>query len=129
MLSFAAASGCSKGWVKKWLKRFREELAQGVPLEYILLGHSRAHKQPPMKTYPVVVEEILSIRDQPPEGLRRIPGQETIQYYLKRDPALQLFELPVPSCKTIYRILKANDRILERGKPVHEPLEHPAPMM
>jgi transposase InsO family protein len=41
---------------------------------------------------------------------------------------LQFFQLPIPSCKTIYRILKANDRIAEHGKPVHQPMERPAPM-
>ncbi len=41
---------------------------------------------------------------------------------------LQFFQLSVPSCKTIYHILKAHDRILPRGKPVHQPRERPAPM-
>ena len=125
---FAAALGYSKEWVKKWLKRLQEELTQGKPLEEILQGHSRARKQLPPKTHPVVVAEILSIRDHPPEGLRRVPGQEAIHYYLERSPVLQMFQLPVPSCKTIYRILKANDRIQTREKPVHEPQERPAPM-
>jgi hypothetical protein len=57
-----------------------------------------------VKTHPLVVEQILSVRDQPPEGLRRVPGQKAIQYYLGRDPMLQIFQLPVPSCKTIYRV-------------------------
>jgi len=125
---FAAALGYSKEWVKKWLKRFREAQAADVPVEQILQGYSRARKHPPVKTDPLVVEQVLFIRDQPPEGLRRIPGQEAIHYYLERDPALQFFQLPVPSCKTIYRILKANQRIPEHGKPLHQPLERPAPM-
>jgi hypothetical protein len=75
-----------------------------------------------------VVEQILSIRDQPAEGLRRVPGQEAIRYYLQRDPLLQFFPLPLPSCKTIYRVLKANDRIPERSKQVDQPMERPAPM-
>src|SRR5260370_1140802 len=81
---FAAALGYSEDWVKKWLKRFQEELAQGQPLEQVLQGHSRARKRAPEKTHPVVVAEILSIRDHPPEGLRRVPGQEAIRYYLQR---------------------------------------------
>jgi len=125
---FAAALGSSQGWVKKWLKRFREELAQGMAVETIFQGHSRARKQPPPKTHPLVVKQVLSIRDRPPEGLRRTPGQEAIQYYLQRDPLLQQLQLPVPSCKTIYRILKANDRILTEKKPLHEPQERPAPL-
>jgi hypothetical protein len=53
---FAAALGCSKGWVKKWLKRFREELDAGVPLEHVLQGHSRARKTPVAKTDPLIME-------------------------------------------------------------------------
>ncbi len=125
---FAAALGYSKGWVKKWLSRLREEQAAGLPVEQTLQGHSRARKTPPPKTHPVVVEQILAIRDQPPEGLRRIPGQQAIRYYLERDAAVQFFQLPIPSRKTIYRILKAHQRIPEHSKPVHQPLERPAPM-
>jgi hypothetical protein len=124
----AAALQCSKSWLEKWLKRLREELTAGVPLEQVLQGHSRARKTPPPPTHPLVVEQILAIRDQPPEGLRRVPGKVPIRYYLQRDPMLQLFQLPVPSCKTIYRILKAHDRIAKRGKPIHQPLERPAPL-
>src|SRR5436305_666075 len=124
----ARAVGCSKAWVKKWLKRFREEGAAGIPLADILPGHSLARQHTPIKTHPLVVEQVLAIRDQPPEGLRRVPGQEAIHYYLERDPALQFFQLPLPSGKTIYRILKAHDRILSRGNHVHQPLPRPAPM-
>jgi transposase InsO family protein len=104
-------------------------LAAGERLEHILQGHSRARKSPPPTTQPFVVEQILAMRDQPPQGLRRVPGQEAIHYYLEQDPVLQFFQLPVPSCKTIYRILKAHDRIPERPQAVHQPLERPAPMI
>src|SRR6266700_1547322 len=73
---FAAALGYSKAWVKKWRARLREELAAGLPLEQIWQGHSRARKHLPRQTHPLVVEQILAIRDQPPEGLRRVPDQE-----------------------------------------------------
>src|SRR2546429_1881324 len=125
---FAAALGYSTAWVKKWLKRLREEQAAGVPLEQTLQGHSRARKQMPTKTHPLVIAQILAIGDQPPEGLRRVPGQEAIRYYLQRDPALQFFQLPLPSCKTMYRVLKRHQRIPERDMPLHQPLERPAPM-
>jgi hypothetical protein len=125
---FAAALDYSKAWVKKWRKRLREERAAGVPLEHILQGHSRARKTPPLKTHPLVVEQILAIRDQPPQGLRRVPGQEAIRYYLQHDPALQFFQMPIPSTHTMYRILKTHERIPERGPRLHQPLERPAPM-
>jgi transposase InsO family protein len=96
--------------------------------EQVLQGHSRARKSPPAKTHPLVVEQILAIRDQPPEGLRRVPGQETIRYYLEREPMLQFFQLPVPSCKTMYRVLKTHGRIAEQGRLPRQPLERPAPM-
>jgi hypothetical protein len=93
----AVALGCCKGWVEKWLKRFQEELAAGSPLEQVLQGHSRARKTPVPTTHELVVQQILSIGDQPPEGLRRIPGQEAIHSDLEREPMLQFFQLPVPS--------------------------------
>jgi len=126
--ALAAAIGSSKGWVKKWLKRLREEQAAGVPLADILSGHARARKHPPVKTAALVVEQVLAIRDQPPEGLRRVPGQQAIRYYLERDGALLFFQLPIPSAKTIYRILKAHDRIPESKQRLHQPMERPAPM-
>src|SRR5947209_9258238 len=69
MPSFAAAVDSSKEWVKKWLKRFREERAAGVPVEQILQGHSRGRKHAPLGTHPLVVEQVLSPRDQPPRRL------------------------------------------------------------
>jgi transposase InsO family protein len=103
-------------------------VAAGVALEEVCQGHSRARKHPPAQTHAVVVEQVLAIRDQPPEGLRRVPGQKAIRSYLERDGALLFFQLPVPSCKTMYRILKAHDRILTHKKRVHQPMERPAPM-
>jgi hypothetical protein len=125
---FATALGCSKSWVDKWLTRIPAALAAGLRLDQVLQGYSRARKTAVPTTHPLVVQEILSIRDQPPEGLRRVPGQEAIHYYLERDPLLQFFQLPVPSCKTIYRVLKAHDRIAQRRTPLHRPQERPAPM-
>src|SRR5262249_36392564 len=115
-------------WVKKWRTRLRKERGAGVPLEQVLQGHSRARKHPPLKVHPLVARQGLADRDQPREGLRRVPGQETIRSSLLRDPALQVFHLPIPSCRTIYRILTTHQRIPERGKVVHQPLERPAPM-
>jgi transposase InsO family protein len=92
------------------------------------LGHSRARKTPVPSTPALVIERILAIRDTPPEGLRRVPGPQAIVYYLRRDPVMQAHHLPVPSERTIYRILKEHDRIPERTKRQHEPLERAAPM-
>ena len=74
------------------------------------------------------LHRLLAIRDAPPEGLRRVPGAQAIQYYLPRDPAWQLFGPALPSRRTIYRILKAHGRIPEHSSTEHRPLERPAPM-
>src|SRR5437763_3243057 len=78
--SLAAALGSSKGWVKKWLKRFREAQAAGVPLADILPGHSRARKHPPVKPPALVAEQVLAIRDPRPPRARRVAGQPGLRY-------------------------------------------------
>lgn len=58
--------GCSKSWVKKWLKRIR-----GAPLESqeALRGKSRVPRHPPPPMEPKIVEKILEIRAHPPQRL------------------------------------------------------------
>src|SRR5207302_9714090 len=70
----ATALGRSREWVKQWRKRLREEVALGLPLAQVLQGHSRARKHPPAQTPALIVERIRSLRDEPPQGLRRVPG-------------------------------------------------------
>jgi transposase InsO family protein len=125
---FAQALGTSLGWVKKWMKRLRVGRAAGLPVAQILQGLSRARKTPPPTTSAFMVEQILAIRDHPPEGLRRTPGPKAIHYYLQRDDVLALFPEPLPSLKTIYRILKAHDRIAQKRPRDPEPMERPHPM-
>jgi len=126
----AQALGRSLGWVKKWLRRFREGRAKREPLAQVMQGHSRARKHPPQATHPLVQERILAMRDEPPEGLRRTPGPEAILYYLPRDAEVQAAQVPLPrSSSTIYRLLKKHGRIPERRPPRHEPPERNAPMM
>ncbi len=124
----ADSLGRSREWVKKWRKRLREEVAADIPLEQVLQGHSRARKHAPGKTPIPVVQAILRIRDAPPEGLRRVPGPQAIAYYLGREAEQEPEPLPVPSCRTIYRILKAHQRIAQRQPRVRQPLERPAPL-
>ncbi len=123
---YATTVGMSVGWVKKWLKRLR----QGPPNdEAVLHGQSRARKHPPERIREEVVDRILEIRDQPPEGLGRTPGPKAILYYLPRDESLQQAGLRLPrSSRTVYRILCQADRIHRRLPRVQEPLERPAPM-
>ncbi len=74
----AQALGMSRSWVGKWIKRLRSAPPDD---EEVLQGLSRAPKHPPERLDARVIDRILEIRDQPPEGLGRTPGQ-------KRDPVL-----------------------------------------
>jgi transposase InsO family protein len=121
---YAQAVGMSVGWVKKWKKRLQEAEPED---EQVLHSRSRARLHPPARSSQAVVERILQMRDEPPEGLRRTPGPKALLYYLPRDEQLQGERLP-RSSRTIYRILQQAGRIAHRLPQVHEPQERPAPM-
>jgi hypothetical protein len=108
--AFAEQLGRSPSWVRKWLARFR-----AAPEDDALLwGRSRARKHPPPPVPAVVVERILEIRDQPPERLQRTPGPRAILYSPHhRSPELAAAQLPC-STRTIWKILRAHDRLAPR---------------
>lgn len=121
---FAQATGMSRSWVDKWKKRLLS-----VPLddEQVLYGLSRAPHHPPPRLDPEVIDRLLEIRDDPPEGLGRTPGPKTILYYLKRDETLKemkLCQVPSKLDITIGRVKEcAPDHAVEhigaeRGSPV-----------
>jgi transposase InsO family protein len=74
-----------------------------------------------------VIDRIVALRDEPPEGLRRTPGPKALLYYLPRDEHVQGERLP-RSSRTIYQILKQAGRIAHRLPKMQEPQERPAPM-
>ncbi len=122
----ATHMGRSLSWVKKWLKRLRATPPEETP---VLWSRSRAHRTPYPRWDDGVVERVLEIRDQPPEGLRRVPGPRAILYYLWRDPALREQGAALPrSTGAIWRLLERNGRIVRARRPDHEPVERPAPM-
>ncbi len=121
---YAQAVGMSRGWVKKWKKRLQKAEPED---EQVLHSHSRARKQPPERISQAVVERIIQMRDEPPEGLRRVPGPKALLYYLPRDEQVQGERLP-RSSRTIYRILQQAGRIAQRRPYLHEPQERPTPM-
>ncbi len=82
---YAQAVGMSVGWVKKWIKRLREALPED---EAVLHSQSRARTHPPERISQVVVDRLVEMRDQPPEGLGRTPGPKALLYYLPRDADL-----------------------------------------
>jgi len=122
----AQATGMSRSWVDKWKKR----LVSAPPDdEQVLRGLSRTPHHPPPRLDFQVVDRLLEIRDDPPEGLGRTPGPKAILYYLNRDETLKEKQLRLPkSTRTIHRILKENGRIASRLPSVTEPLERPAPL-
>ena len=121
---YATAVGMSVGWVKKWKQRLEEADPAD---EQVLHSRSRARKHPPERISQAVVERIVAMRDEPPEGLRRRPGPKALLYYLPRDEQLQGERLP-RSSRTIYGILKRAGRIQGRLPQLHEPVERPEPM-
>lgn len=121
----AASLGRSVAWVKKWVKRLRAAPPDDTS---VLWSRSRARHHPPPRVAPAVVERILEIRDQPPEGLRRTPGPKAILYYLHRDPQMQALGGLPRAPRTVWRILVQHGRIARPARPTHEPLERPAPL-
>jgi transposase len=123
---YAQAVGMSVGWVKKWIKR----LCQAPPEdEAVLHSQSRARKHPPERISQAVVDRLVEMRDQPPEGLGRTPGPKALLYYLPRDADLLASGERLPrSSRTVYRILHQAGRIAQRRPRVHDPIERPAPM-
>ena len=75
----AQAVGRSKSWVYKWQTRL-ENVSAGddAALHQMAQGQSRARKHPPARVDPSIEALILSLRDEPPEGLRRTPGPKAI---------------------------------------------------
>ena len=128
---YARAVKRSKSWVGKWQARL-QQIPEGdvETLHQAALGQSRARKHPPERIDPRIEAEILAIRDEPPEGLRRTPGPKAILYYLPRRLTLWESHLRLPtSTRTVYDILKRNQRIQERS-PHHaaSDLPRPAPL-
>jgi hypothetical protein len=123
---YAQAVGMSLGWVKKWLKRLRQAPPGD---EAVLQGQSRARKHPPERISQRVVDRVLELRDQPPEGLGRTPGPKALLYYLPRDAELAASGERLPrSSRTIYRLLQQAGRIRRPLPHLAEPTERPAPM-
>lgn len=116
----------SGDWVRKWSKRLCEAEASD---EKVLQSHSRARHTPPEKTAQAVIERILAIRDEPPEGLQRTPGPKAILYYLGKSEALKAAGYRIPrSPTTIWKILDQQGRIVRGAKVEHQPMERAAPM-
>jgi len=116
----------SLGWVKKWLKRLQ---TAGPEDQSVLKSHSRRPKQPRTRVTPAVIERILAIRDQPPEGLQRTPGPLAIKYYLQQLEKKAPLAVYLPtSTSTIWQILEAHQRLLRPSQSEPEPTELAEPL-
>ena len=127
----ATAVERSKSWVQKWHKRFADvPPSDPAALHQVALGLSQARKTPPERIHERVEALILELRDHPPEGLHRTPGPKTILYDLPRHVSSWDNGRRLPtSTRTIYRILKRNQRITSRVQPpAQEELPRQAPM-
>lgn len=124
--TLAAAVGRSESWVKKWLARLKRATITDLTL---FQSRSHARHTPPPSTPQPVVERILSIRDEPPDHLRRVPGPRTILYFLHKDAEALALGVPLPrSPRTIWKVLRAHGRIATELTPHHQPLVPPAPL-
>jgi len=67
----------SRNWVKDWTKRFRF----ADPLDQSLLwGKSHVPHKPHKPPDPRLLDRILEFRNNPFNGLKRIPGPKTLLY-------------------------------------------------
>jgi transposase InsO family protein len=123
---FADALGRSRAWVKKWRKR----LLQAAPDDdAVLQSQPCARHTPPPRLAQVVIDRILDIRDHPPQGLNRIPGPKAILYYLQHDTSSTLHGERLPrSTRTIWRILRQHQRIVDPPHREHHAVERPGAM-
>ena len=115
--------GMSRSWVSKWLQRLPQADVGDVMAFH---SRSRARHTPPasIASQAAVVQRILEIRTVPPENLQRVPGPETILYYLHRDPTLTHADLRLPHSQTpIWKILRQFGCIQEDRRRKSKPLE------
>lgn len=122
----ATCLGRSRSWVKKWLGRLDQAPSDDLT---VLHSRSRARHTPAPAMPAALVERILAIRDEPPEQLKRVPGPRAILYYLPRDPVVQAQGLVPPrSTTTVWKVLRLQGRIVDKGCRRHQPVERPAPL-
>lgn len=123
---FAEATGRSLGWVKKWLKRLRAAPPDDTS---VLRGRSCARKTPPPRLTQAVIARILAIRDQPPQGLGRMPGPKAILYYLNFEASTTLAGERLPrSTRTICLVLRQHQRIASRPPRRHRACDRTEPL-
>jgi hypothetical protein len=122
---FADCLHRSLSWVKKWRKRF----AQADPTDQtVVFGLSRARHTPSPAMDQRVERAILDLRDQPPENLGRVPGPKAILSYLPRRAEFVEQNVRLPrSTRTIWKVLRRHDRLLQAPQRKKRPVERRDP--
>jgi transposase InsO family protein len=123
---FADCLHRSLSWVKKWRKRF----SQADPTDLaVVFGLSRARHTPIPPMDERIERAILDIRDEPPEDLGRVPGPKAILYYLPRRAEFVDQNVRLPrSTRTIWKVLRRHDRILQAPQRKKRPIERRDPL-
>lgn len=118
--------GRSLSWVKKWCKRLAAATSDD---QKVLKSRSRRPKRSGSPIEQAVIQRILAIRDEPPGGLRRIPGPAAIKYYLHQQEQQEPLGCYLPtSTSTIWAILAKHQRIFRPGPIEKEPTEPTLPL-
>jgi hypothetical protein len=121
--TLAQVTGRSLAWVKKWKRRFRAD-----PDNRDLIWGGTHAAASGSRFAPRVIERILAIRDEPPEGLQRTPGPKAILYYLLRSADVESERLP-RSTRSVWKILRRAGRISQLSPTTHCPVVRPEPLV
>jgi transposase InsO family protein len=122
---YADALHRSVSWVQKWRKRIEATPDDDT----VFQSKSRARHHPPPKVSQEAEQCVVHLRNNPPDGLKRIPGPVTILASLKRYRHLIPDHIHLPtSISTIWRILRKHLCIELPDVRTHRPVERPAPM-
>src|SRR5258708_16732241 len=109
--TLAQATGRPLAWVKQWKARLRAPPDDAD----VIWGRTRASAAA-SACAPHVIEQILAIRDTPPEHRQRTPGPRAIRSYLPRSPDVQGERLP-RSTRTMWKILLGRSCAPMTGSP------------
>ena len=120
----AQEMGRSLGWVQKWSKRLRNQPVDDVTAVQRQCSSGRMARP---KRSAAVVARVLTLRDELPALLHRVPGPRAILYYLAQDETLPAATLP-QSTRTVWQILDEAGRIERAPKREHVPLERAEPL-
>jgi hypothetical protein len=119
MRGYARSLQHDLGWVRKWVKRFRERTCRGLEL---FRSQPRTPHHCPRRTSEALKNQICEWRQKLSERFCRAAGAKTIQYFLKPIRGAS------PCASTIYKALHERQYLQPRRRVVPQPLELPEVM-